>query len=40
MSLTVKDRGGDFLPAPEGLHIARCYAVMDMGVQTNPMYGN
>jgi hypothetical protein len=40
MSLTVKDNGGDFLPSPEGLHIARCYALIDMGVQINKTYGN
>jgi hypothetical protein len=35
MSLTVKDNGKTFLPAPQGLHIARCYAVIDLGVQFN-----
>jgi len=40
MSLTIKDNGGDFLPPPEGLHIARCYAVIDMGIQINQTYGN
>lgn len=40
MSLTVKDNGGHFDLPPEGLHIARCYAVIDLGIQVNPCYGN
>jgi hypothetical protein len=40
MSLTVKDNGSDFLPPPEGLHIARCYAVIDLGMQINKAFGN
>lgn len=40
MSLTVKDNGGDFLPPPEGLHIARCYVLVDLGIQVNQTYGN
>jgi len=40
MSLTVKDKSNDFLPPPEGLHIARCYAVIDMGLQQNKTYNN
>ena len=40
MSLTVKETGNDFLPPPEGLHIARCYAVIDMGLQHNKTYNN
>ncbi len=39
MSLTVKDKGNDFLPPPEGLHIARCYAVVDLGMQENKAFG-
>jgi hypothetical protein len=38
MSLTVKDNGS-FIPAPEGLHIARCYGVVDLGKQLNKKYG-
>jgi hypothetical protein len=34
MSLTVKDKGS-FIPAPEGLHIARCQGVVDLGKQLN-----
>jgi hypothetical protein len=40
MSLTVKDNGSDFLPPPEGLHVARCYALIDLGIQVNGTYGN
>jgi hypothetical protein len=37
MSLTVKDNS-NFLPAPEGLHIARCYGVIDLGMQLDKTY--
>ena len=40
MSLTIKDTSHDFLPAPEGLHIARCYALIDLGIQLNKSYGS
>lgn len=40
MSLTVKDKGGDFQPAPEGFHIARCYAVIDLGLQFSKKFNN
>lgn len=40
MSLTVKDNGGDFQPAPEGFHIARCYAVIDLGLQFSKKFNN
>lgn len=34
MGLTAKDSGGgDFTPAPEGTHIARCIRVIDLGTQ-------
>jgi len=36
MSLIAKDSGGgDFQPAPPGTHIARCYAMIDLGTQTS-----
>jgi hypothetical protein len=38
MSLTVKATRTPFLPAPEGSHIARCYMVVDLGVQVNQKY--
>ena len=40
MSLTVKDNSKNFLPAPEGLHIARCYALIDLGIQLNAHFNN
>lgn len=40
MSLTLKENANTFLPAPEGLHIARCYALIDLGKQFNKFYGN
>lgn len=40
MSLTVKDNSKTFLPAPQGLHIARCYALIDLGVQHNDRFNN
>jgi len=33
MSLTIKKQGGDFEMAPEGTHAARCYQIIDIGVQ-------
>ena len=30
--------GGQFEKAPSGLHIARCYAVIDLGTQVHPGY--
>jgi hypothetical protein len=38
MSLTIKDNTKTFLPVPAGLHMARCYAVIDIGLQTNVQY--
>ena len=35
MSLTLKENTTTFLPAPEGLPIARCYALIDLGKQLN-----
>jgi len=33
MGLTVKEPEGNFQLAPEGTHVARCYMVVDMGLQ-------
>jgi len=39
MSLTVSDPGGgNFVPAPEGTHVARCVQVIDLGTQTSGFY--
>jgi hypothetical protein len=27
--------GGDFTPVPAGLHLARCYRIVDLGTQNN-----
>lgn len=40
MSLTVRDNSKTFLPAPQGLHIARCYALIDLGIQHNYRFNN
>jgi len=37
MSLTIKEHR-TFLPVPEGSHIARCYAVIDLGMQYSKFY--
>lgn len=31
--------GGDFLPVPAGLHLARCYRIIDLGTQTSEYMG-
>lgn len=40
MSLNLNMKDFYFIPAPEGLHMARCYAVIDLGLQMNRKYGN
>lgn len=41
MGLTVRDSGGggSFTPVPPGMHLARCYRVIDMGTQTTTWQG-
>lgn len=39
MSLHTKNSGGDFELAPTGMHIARCYAVIDLGTHEDPTFG-
>jgi len=41
MGLTVKASGGSssFKPVPPGMHLARCYRVVDMGTQTTTWKG-
>jgi hypothetical protein len=41
MGLTVKATGGasSFKPVPPGMHLARCYRVVDMGTQTTTWKG-
>jgi hypothetical protein len=39
MSLHTKNSGGDFELAPAGMHIARCYAIIDLGTHEDPTFG-
>ncbi len=39
MSLTVRATRPSFLLPPEGSHIARCYMVVDLGLQMSKKYG-
>lgn len=34
--LTAKDSGGSFEIAPAGVHLARCFQVIDLGIQNTP----
>ena len=38
MSLTMKNDGGNFTPAPAGNHIATCISVIDLGTQHNDAF--
>jgi hypothetical protein len=40
MSLTLKDNSKTFLPVPQGFHVARCYCLIDLGVQLNQAFNN
>ena len=42
MALIAKDSGGgggDFTPVPQGMHLARCYRVVDLGTQESTYLG-
>ena len=39
MSLTAKDSGGSFTPVSPGMHLARCYRIVDMGTQKTEFQG-
>ena len=41
MSLVAKDSGGDgnFTPVPPGMHLARCYRIVDLGTQKSEYQG-
>ena len=41
MSLVAKDSGGDgnFTPVPPGMHLARCYRIIDLGTQKSEFQG-
>ena len=36
---TTNAGGGDFEKAPEGMHVARCYKIIDCGTHINPTFG-
>ena len=39
MSLIASASGGSFTPVPAGLHLARCYRIIDLGTQTSEYQG-
>ena len=42
MSLVAKTEGGNsnFVPVPTGMHLARCYRIIDLGTQESTYMGN
>lgn len=39
MSLIVESSGGSFKPVPAGMHLARCYRIIDLGTQKSEYEG-
>lgn len=39
MSLIVEDTGGNFEKCPSGMHLARCYRIIDLGTQKSEYMG-
>ena len=39
MSFYVEDKGGNFERCPPGMHLARCYRIMDLGTQKSEYMG-
>jgi len=39
MSFIVEDKGGDFERCPSGMHLARCYRIIDLGTQKSEYMG-
>lgn len=39
MSFYVEDKGGDFERCPSGMHLARCYRIIDLGTQKSEYMG-
>jgi len=39
MSFFVEDRGGSFESTPPGMHLARCYRIVDLGTQKTEYMG-
>lgn len=40
MSFIVEDTGTSFTPVPAGMHLARCYRIVDLGTQKTEFEGN
>ena len=40
MSFIVEDTGSTFTPVPAGMHLARCYRIIDLGTQKTEYEGN
>lgn len=40
MSLVAKSEGSSFVPVPTGMHLARCYRIVDLGTQESTYMGN
>ena len=39
MSFYVEDKGGNFERCPSGMHLARCYRIIDLGTQKSEYMG-
>lgn len=39
MSFVIKRSGGNFKPVPPGMHLARCYRIIDLGTQASEWNG-
>lgn len=39
MSFVVEDKGGDFERCPQGVHLGRCYRIIDLGTQKSEYMG-
>jgi len=39
MSFIVEDKGGEFERCPPGMHLARCYRIIDLGTQKSEYMG-
>mgnify|MGYP000541169732 CR=1 FL=1 len=38
-SFIVEDKGGSFESTPSGMHLARCYRIIDLGTQKSEYMG-
>jgi hypothetical protein len=39
MSFVVEDKGGEFERCPSGMHLARCYRIIDLGTRSQIIWG-